>query len=115
MPRRKRTTVETDSIQLPEPALDPKDREAQLIAAAEREAERRIIDRSASDALIIHYLREGTVRARLEREKLETEMALANAKRQAIESEQANSELYREAMEMFAHYAPRTGEVVIYD
>lgn len=100
---------------LPPPALDQQDRENQLIALAVREAERRILDGSASDTLLAMYIREGLMRASIEKEKLKHEIELIDAKKSANEMQKANEELYKEAIDKFTRYGGSRSEVIIYD
>lgn len=93
---------------LPPPALDPDVREQQMIALSEREAERRIIDGTASSQLLIHYLKLGSSRERKEREHLENENALLRAKVEALESSQRTEELIEKAMIAMGIYQGKT-------
>lgn len=89
------------------PALTLEAREDQVIALAVDEAEKRIINGTASDSLIIHYLRQGTVKAQLEKEKLLAEVELAKAKSTSITQTKRDGELYEEAIKAMKTY---TGE-----
>lgn len=86
------------------PALDPEQRENQLIAKANRLAERQIDEGTASAMVITHYLRQGTVAARLEREKLIAENALLKARAEAIQSTKIIEELYTGALSAMQSY-----------
>lgn len=86
------------------PSMDPDTREAQLINKAMNQAEKQIEKGTASSQIITHFLRLGTEQARLEREKIRAEVALANAKIEAIKSQQTSEELYQKAIEAFTSY-----------
>ena len=61
------------------PALTPEARENQLIALAIDRAEQQLLDGTASSQVITHYLKLGSSRERLERERLENENKLIRA------------------------------------
>lgn len=79
-------------------------RENQLIALAVDEAERLIRSGQASSQIICHYLKLGSTKERLEKEKLQRENELLVAKVEALQSQKHMEELYEEAMEAFKSY-----------
>lgn len=87
------------------PAMTPEARENQMIALAMDAAERQLLDGSASSQVITHFLKLGTERERLEREKLEKENELLRAKTEAIESGEEMKGLYEEAIKAMRNYA----------
>lgn len=86
------------------PARTPQAREQQLIALAVDLAEKQIAAGTASAQVITHFLKLGSERDKLEREKLSRENALLKAKSDAIASQQRVEQLYVEAMTAFKHY-----------
>lgn len=90
------------------PALTLEARENQLIAKAVDEAERRIEDGSASDSLLIHWLRQGTVKMQLEKEKLQADVELARAKSESITAAKQQTELAAEAIKAMRLYTGQT-------
>ena len=86
------------------PALTLKDREDELINAATLEAEKRILAGTASDSLLIHYLKLGTTKNQKEMEKLEAEVKLAESKTEAIEQGKRIEELYVDAIKAMRTY-----------
>lgn len=52
------------------PAITPEARENQMIALAEQMAEKQLLEGTASAQVVVHYLKLGTTKARLENEKL---------------------------------------------
>ena len=92
------------------PALDPESRENQMIALAENLAEEKLRDGTASNQLICHYLKLGSSKERLEREKLEKENELLKAKTAALESSARSEELYSAALEAFKRYSGQNEE-----
>lgn len=92
------------------PALDPELRENQLIAQAVNLAEEKLRDGTASNQLIIHYLKLGSTKERLEKEKLEKENELLRAKTEALESAKRSEELYAEAIKAITRYSGHYNE-----
>lgn len=86
------------------PARTPQAREQQLVALAVDLAEKQIAAGTASAQVITHFLKLGSERDKLEREKLSRENALLKAKSDAIASQQRVEQLYVEAMTAFKHY-----------
>lgn len=86
------------------PATTPEARENQMIALAVDLAEQQLMDGTASSQVITHYLKLGTTRARLEKEKLERENELLQAKTRALESAERVEELYSNAIAAMKRY-----------
>lgn len=87
------------------PATTLEDREDRLIARAVDLAEQKLMDGTASPQMILHYLRLGSTKERLEKEKLEKENELLKAKTKALESAAKTEELYAEAITAMKAYA----------
>lgn len=92
------------------PAIDPVARENQMIALAEKLAEEKLRDGTASNQLICHYLKMGSTKERLEKEKLEKENELLKAKTEALESSARSEKLYAEALQAFKVYSGTADE-----
>lgn len=92
------------------PAVSPEARENQLIALAEARAEEQLRNGTASSQVICHYLRLGSQREKLEREKLKSEVEMLVAKKEAIESAKRVEELYSEAMRAVRSYRGESEE-----
>lgn len=86
------------------PALSPEARENQMISLAENLAEKMLLEGTASSQLITHYLKLGTTKAMLEKEKLEKENELLRAKTEALESSKRIEELYTNALNAMKRY-----------
>ncbi len=87
-------------------------REQQMIAKAERLAEKKLEDGTASPQIIVHYLRLATEKERLDREALKADVALKEAKIEALQSAVKIEALYEDAMKMFRKYhGEEDGEV----
>lgn len=87
------------------PALTPEARENQLISLAVDLAERQLLEGTASAQVITHYLKLGSMREQLEREKLKQECATLAAKRDALESSANAERLYAEALSAMRSYS----------
>lgn len=86
------------------PATSPEAREQQLIAKAERLAEKKLEDGTASPQIIVHYLRLGSEKERLDRKQMEADIALKEAKIKSLESAAQIKDLFEDAMTMFKKY-----------
>ena len=96
----------SESVRKPgRPALTPEARENQMIALAVDLAEQQLIDGTASSQVITHYLKLGTTRERLEKEKVENENKLLLAKVKALESAERTGAMYEEALRAMRSYA----------
>lgn len=87
------------------PADTPESRENQLISAAVNLAEKQLLEGTASPSVITHYLRLASGKERLEREKLEREIEVLQAKTEALESNRRTEELYANAIEAMRSYS----------
>jgi len=87
------------------PALTPEARENQMISLAVDLAEQQLIDGTASSQVITHYLKLGSMREKLERERLEEENRLLKAKTKAIESAEEIKTLYEDALKAMRNYS----------
>lgn len=87
------------------PATTPEGRENQLISLAVDLAERRIKEGSASAQEIVHFLRLGSSRERLEQERLAGENKLLEAKAAAMSDASKNEALYQKALDAMRQYS----------
>lgn len=84
-----------------------------MIAIAVDLAEQQMIEGTASAQVITHFLKLGTGRERLEREKLRRENILLESRATALASEARVEELMNDAVRAFQGYAGREpGEYV---
>lgn len=86
------------------PSVSPEARENQLIAKAVDLAEKQLSEGTASAMVITHYLKMGSPKERLEREKLQIENEHLRAKIARMESDKRVEELYNDAMLAFRRY-----------
>lgn len=87
------------------PAMTAEDREDQLIALAFDVAEERLRDRTASNQLVTEIVKFGTIKERLQKEKLQRENEMLRAKTEAIEAQKHTDEIYRKALDAMRNYA----------
>lgn len=89
------------------PAKTVESRENQMISLAVDLAEEQLSKGTASAQVITHYLRLGTSRAKLEKQKLEAENKLLQAKTEALQSQKRVEELYANALKAMQTYNPK--------
>ena len=87
------------------PALTPEARENQMIALAVNLAEKQLQEGTASSQVITHFLKLGSTKERLEKEKLEEENKLLRAKTENLKSAKKVEELYSEALDAMRRYS----------
>lgn len=87
------------------PGLSPESNENQCISLAMDIAKQKLLDGTASNSMILHFLKLGTTREQLERERLEVQMELDKAKKEALESQSKVEQLYAEAMKAMQLYS----------
>lgn len=92
------------------PAVSIEARENQLISRAIDLAEQQIMDGTASSQVITHFLKLGSVRERLERERLEEENRLLKAKTKALENAEEIKVLYEQALKAMRNYGGQGDE-----
>jgi hypothetical protein len=83
----------------------PEEAERLAISAAMELATQQILDGTASNSMIIHFLKLGSSRERLEQARLEADTTLARAKVSALESAARTEELVQEALAAFKVYS----------
>lgn len=87
------------------PAITPEAKENQMISLAVDLAEQQLMDGTASSQVITHFLKLGTVKEKLEREKLQEENRLLKAKTEAMESSKHVEEIYTKALNAMRRYS----------
>lgn len=87
------------------PAMNVEDRYDQLIAQALDLAEERLRDKSASNQLIAEIMRYGTMKERLQKEKLRRENEVLRVKAEAMEAQKQSGEMYDAAIQAMKSYA----------
>lgn len=87
------------------PAFNPESRENQLISLAVDLAEQQLREGTASSQVITHYLKLGSTKEKLEREKLMEENKLLRAKTKALEDQKEIKTLYADALKAMRKYS----------
>lgn len=91
------------------PALTPESKENQMISLAMDLAEKQLMEGTASSQVISHFLKLGSTKERLEKEKLEEENRLLKAKTEALQSAKRVEELYADAISAMKRYSGNGG------
>ena len=92
------------------PALSPEARENQLIALAVDLAEKQLMEGTASSQVITHYLKLGTTKEKIEREIMEKQKELLEAKAENLRSAKKVEELYINALNAMKNYSGHDDE-----
>lgn len=93
------------SSQMMRPALTPEAREGQLISLAVDLAEKQLREGTASSQVITHYLKLGSTKEKLEKEILEKQKDLMDAKTQNLKSTDKLEKMYEDALNAFRGYS----------
>lgn len=101
---KKAKSLSTESRKI-RPALTPEARENQMIALAVDLVEQRLLDGTASSQETTHFLKLGSMKNRLEMEKLQEENRLLKARTEALQSAKRVEELYSEAIKAMRRYS----------
>ena len=112
MAKSKVKSVDTTNKVKRRAAMSPEARENQLISEAVDLAEEQIINGTASSQVITHFLKLGSMKERLEREKLQNENELLKAKVKNLESAERSEEMYRKVINAMREYS---GNDIDYD
>ena len=104
MPKMKPSSAASTGTRRGRPALTPEARENQMISLAVDLAEQQLRDGTASSQVITHFLKLGTTRAELEKEKLKKENQLMEAKTKAIESAEEMKKIAEDAIKAMRNY-----------
>lgn len=103
MAKHKESSIQADAVPM-RPAVNSEARENQLINLAINLAEKQLMEGTASAQVIVHYLKLGSTKEKIEKEILERQKELITAKTQALQSSEEIKNLYTEALEAFKSY-----------
>ena len=81
-----------------------------MISLAIDLAEKQLSEGTASSQVITHYLKLGSTKERLEKEKLEKENELLKARTESLQSAKRVEELYKEALNAMKRYSGQSGD-----
>lgn len=104
MPRIAKSANMVD-VPIEPPAKNPESREEQLIALAMQRAEEKLRDGTASPQIIVHFLKLGSTRERIEKEILAEQKGLYAAKTKAYEEAKDIKKLYADAIDAIRAYS----------
>ena len=107
--KKAKAVTSSDSSRKLRPALSPEARENQLVSLAVDLAEKQLIEGTASSQVITHYLKLGSTKERIEKEILEKQKELIEAKTQSLQSAQRIEELYTNALNAMRNYSGQGG------
>lgn len=94
----------TETVRRRPPAMTPEARENRMISLAIDLAERQLMEGTASSQVITHYLKLGSTKEKLEKDRLEKENELLKAKTEALKSAKRVEELYSDAIKAMKAY-----------
>ena len=103
--KKAKTVTSSESSRKMRPALSPEARENQLVSLAVDLAEQQLRDGTASSQVITHYLKLGSTKEKIEKEILEKQKKLIEAKTQSLQSAQRIEELYKNALDAMRKYS----------
>lgn len=86
------------------PGMSPEARENQLISLAVNLAEKQLMNGTASAQVITHYLKLATTRERIEKEILERQRDLIQAKTESYKEAKRFDQLLEDAMDAMKRY-----------
>jgi hypothetical protein len=86
------------------PSMTPEGREKQLVELAVRLAEKQLMDGTASSAVIVHYLKIASTREVLEREIMEKQSRLLEAKTSSMDKDRESEDLAKAAIAAMKSY-----------
>ena len=75
-----------------------------MIALAVEQAEKMLREGNAPTQVVLHYLKLGATREKLEQELIEKQQKLLDAKIENLQAQQGREELYQKAIEAFISY-----------
>lgn len=107
---RTKAKVREEPVRRAAPAITPEGQEDQMIADAMSLAREQLRNGTASSQVITHFLKLGSMREKLEKEKAIEEIKLLRAKTEAIKADKERDVLYAQAIEAMRRYSPHGSE-----
>jgi hypothetical protein len=98
------TKKKADELKTRKPATTPEAREQQLVSLAVNLAEKQLLDGTAAPSVINHFLKIASTRETIEREMLEKQSKLIEAKAQSISKDREAEDLAKAAIEAMKNY-----------
>lgn len=87
------------------PPTTPESKENELIALAIDQVEEQLRNKTASNQVLLHYLKLASSKDRLERKMLEKKTELVTAQTEAIKAQKRMDELYENALKAMRVYS----------
>lgn len=109
MPNKSKQSSKSDNKTY-RPATTPEARENQMISLAIDVAEQQLRDGTASSGVIVHFLKLGSTKERLEKDILSKQKDLIDAKTKAIKATEDNGEKYTNAIKAMQIYSGHFNE-----
>lgn len=97
------------------PALTPEAEENQCIHLAMQRAKEQLMDGTASSQVIVHFLKLGSSKEKIEKEILERQKELITAKTDQIHSTKQTGDLYADAVKALGVYQGNSDDEEFYD
>lgn len=91
------------------PARTPEEQEQRMINLSMMQAEKMLEEGRAPAQVVVHFLRLGTEKAKLENEKLKAETEMTMSKSEMLKSQKRMEELYVEVTQAFKNYGGGSG------
>lgn len=110
MPKKKASGTSENCKKI-RPALTPEARENQLISMAVDLVEQRLLDGTASSQETTHFLKLGSMKNRLEMEKIKRENELLEAKVENLKSQAREEELFAKVIDAMRRYSGEGGGI----
>ena len=107
--------VSSNKVDKQRPATSVEARENQLISLAVDLAEQQLLEGTASSQVITHYLKLGSTKERIEKEILEKQKDLIDAKTSSLKSGKRIEEMYESALKAMRNYSGYSGTGDDYD
>lgn len=118
MGRQKQNNGESRSVNI-RPAVTPEAEDSQMVSLATRLAKERLMNGTASSQEIVFFLKQGSVQAKLEQDRLVEENKLLKAKTEALERAARSETDYGEVIRALKRYRGEEdidyGDVCIYE
>lgn len=105
-----KSAVSHDSSTSMIPSINPEVHEKQMVSLAMEVAERQMREGTASSQVITHFLKIGSQKEKLERERLKEENNLLRAKVEALQSQANIEKLYSNAIAAMTEYSGKQSE-----
>lgn len=102
--QRVKKSGKVDSETRMRPAINPEAEEKQMIYLATNLAKKQLMEGTASSQVITHYLKLGSTKEQVEKEILEKQKLLIEAKTEALQSAKRIEELYSNALSAMRVY-----------